>query len=683
MRDRKQRGSSPFAIADFNLLRGPRAVTLRAMNRVSFSLPRQCPGWLALVILLVLATAGTAVSAADEGLDAHVRQLWQLIDYVAVDYAGAVVDGQVSNAGEYQEMVEFTATIRERIGSLPAREGKERLAEQSQALEIAVAEYAAASEVAQLARGLADQLLSAYPVPMAPKTVPDIARGAALYQQQCAACHGVSGNGDGPAAAQLDPPPIAFTDAERARARSLYALYEATTQGVEGTAMASFASLSPEDRWALSFYVGTLAYPDAAREAGAQLWQQDSALRARIPDLDTLVRQTEEDLAREWGSTRARAVLSYLRATPSALMKETGVALARSRLQQSMAAYQAGNLDAAARLALSAYLDGIEPIEPRLAARDGKLLARIEAEMAQYRALLERRASHAEMTAQFAVVEDALSSASDVLDRGGTGAATTFLASFTILVREGLEALLLVVAIVAFLRKAERKDLLPYVHGGWVSALVAGGVTWLLARYVIEISGASREITEGYASLFAAFVLLTVGLWMHQKSVADRWQHYLRNNLAGILGGGSAWLLAGLAFLMVYREVFETILFYAALAGEGNGAATLAGLVAGVVVLALTAVALLRFSARLPIGKFFSISSILIAVLAVILAGKGGAALQEAGVLSVQTLPLPRVEAVGLFPSVQTLLLQGIVAVAALAGFAYNARSARRAEARG
>jgi len=303
----------------------------------------------------------------------------------------------------------------------------------------------------------------------------------------------------------------------------------------------------------------------------------------------------------------------------------------------------------------------------------------VEGVMAEFRARLGRGATPAEMKEQLATAEEALSAATEVLDRSNSDAATTFIASFTILVREGLEALLLVVAIVAFLRKSGRQELMPYVHGGWISALAAGGVTWLVARYLIDISGASRELTEGYASLFAAFVLLTVGLWMHQKSVAGHWQRYLQSNLSGILQGRSAWLLAGLAFLMVYREVFETILFYAALSGEGNGAALLGGLVAGAAVLALISTALLKFSARLPIGKFFSVSSILIAILAVVLAGKGAEALQEAGVLSVRTLPLPRIELVGLFPSVQTVLLQAIVALAAIAGFAYNARSARRA----
>lgn len=651
------------------------------MNRFSFALARG--KWLSRVVAsiawLVVFGAGPALSAEDDKLDLQVRQLWQLIDYVAVDYGGAVADGQVTNAGEFREMQEFTATIRERLDSLPARDGREQLAQQSQLLETAVSQQADAAKVAQLARGLADRLLTTYPVPIAPKTVPDVARGSALYQEQCGACHGATGHGDGPAAAQLDPAPVAFTDADRARARSLYSLYEAISQGVAGTAMPSFASLSAEDRWALSFYVGTLAYPEATRQAGAKLWRQDPALRDRIPDLETLVRQTENELSNDLGASRASAVLSYLRATPSALAQETGVALARSRLHQSSAAYRAGNAEEAARLALSSYLDGIEPIEPRLAARDAKLLTRIEGAMAEYRARLDRGATPAEMTAQLAAVEGVLSEASEVLDQSNTGAATTFIASFTILVREGLEALLLVVAIVAFLRKSGRQELMPYVHGGWISALAAGGITWLVARYLIDISGASRELTEGYASLFAAFVLLTVGLWMHQKSVAGHWQRYFQNNLSGILQGRSAWLLAGLAFLMVYREVFETILFYAALGSEGNATATLAGFAAGAAVLALTAIALLRFSARLPIGKFFSVSSILIAVLAVVLAGKGAEALQEAGILSVQTLPLPRLELVGVFPSVQTLFLQGIVAIAAIAGFAYNARSARQA----
>jgi high-affinity iron transporter len=226
--------------------------------------------------------------------------------------------------------------------------------------------------------------------------------------------------------------------------------------------------------------------------------------------------------------------------------------------------------------------------------------------------------------------------------------------------------------------KAGRREVMGYVHGGWIAALLAGVLTWFVAKYFVNVSGAGRELTEGYSSLFAALVLLGVGLWMHQKSLAGRWQRYIDERLAQILNGRSAWLLTGLAFIMVYREVFETILFYTALTSEANASAVVGGLAAGSGVLALIAVALLQFSARLPIGKFFSISSILIAILAVVLAGKGAAALQEAGVLAIRTVPILHMSLLGVSPSLQTLTLQLLVALAAIVGFAYNAGSARR-----
>ena len=110
---------------------------------------------------------------------------------------------------------------------------------------------------------------------------------------------------------------------------------------------------------------------------------------------------------------------------------------------------------------------------------------------------------------------------------------------------------------------------------------------------------------------------------MHQKSTAGKWQAYLKEKLSAAMTRRSAWALFALSFIAVYREVFETVLFYSALAGDGNNGALLGGLVGGVAVLAVLAWFMLRTSARMPIGKFFSLSSILVAVLAVVLAGRG------------------------------------------------------------
>lgn len=604
--------------------------------------------------------------------ETDVRQVWQMLDYLAVDYRGAVNDGSVSNESEYREMREFADAARTHIAELPARDEQPALLEQADELRAAIKDLSEPADVARIAHALGEQLLAVYPVSAAPASPPDLARGAKLYTNQCAGCHGATGNGDGPLAAQLDPPPIAFTDTDRARERSLFSLYQTTSQGVQGTSMASFATLPEADRWALASYIGGLSYSSDIVAQGERLWREDSTLHARFPDLLSLSRVTEATLAAELGSEeRAAAVIAYLRSHPAALSTDP-LSLARNRLAESVQTYERGDAATAERLALSAYLDGFEPIEPQLSARDPKLLAQVEAAMGKYRALMNQRAPLPQLQQQAREIDRLFDASGTALQRSGSDAGAAFLGSYTILVREGLEALLIVVAIIAFLNKANRRDALPYVHAGWIGALCAGVLTWAAATTVISISGASRELTEGYSSLFAAAVLLSVGLWMHRKSIAGRWQRYVNEHLSTTLNGRSAWLLAGLAFIAVYREVFETILFYVALWSEGDGRAILGGFAAGIVTLGFIAWLLLRSSARLPIGKFFQISSIFVAVLAVILAGKGVAALQEAGVLNVSAVNFPRVDLLGIYPSLQTLLTQLAVATCAIIGFTAN-----------
>jgi high-affinity iron transporter len=166
-------------------------------------------------------------------------------------------------------------------------------------------------------------------------------------------------------------------------------------------------------------------------------------------------------------------------------------------------------------------------------------------------------------------------------------------------------------------------------------------------------------------------------MWMHQKSMAGRWQIYLKEKLSSALNKRTAWFLFSLAFIAVYREVFETVLFYAALWTEGNGWPLLAGLASGIVLLAVLAAVLLRTSARLPIGQFFAASSLLVAVLAVVLAGKGVAALQEAGLLHTTPVAIARIDLLGIYPSWQPLLAQLAVLLAATAAFVVNMRSVR------
>jgi high-affinity iron transporter len=631
---------------------------------------------LALLWLCLLAFATPA--AAQQG---DVQTSWRLLDYLAVDYPGAVRDGRVVSASEYKEMSEFAGSVRERIGALPDKPAKPKLVAGAEALKAAIGRKAAPEEVATLAHGLAAQLIAAYPVPLAPKSIPDAARGEALFAQNCAACHGAAGDGKGPMAAKLNPPPIAFADRGRARQRSLFALYQVIDQGLEGTAMQSFGSLPDADKWALAFRVGRFAYPPALAEQGRKLWQSDPAVRGLVPDSAALTGLTEAGLAQRVGAAKAAAVVAFLRNDPDSVGRQAGSSLTivREKLRQSLAAYEAGDRNSAKELALAAYLDGFEPVEPMLAARDGGLLARVETKMGELRGAIAQGADVPEVRERVAALEGLMDESERALAPDQGSAASTFLGAFTILVREGLEALLIVVAMLAFLRKADRPEMVRPVHWGWVLALLAGLATWWAATNLIAISGASRELTEGFGSALAAIVLLFVGIWMHGKAQADEWQRYIHDKVGQALSKKSAWFLFLLAFVAVYREVFETILFFAALSAEGRVGAVIAGAAAGLGTLALIAVLMLRFSRQLPIAKFFSYSSILIAVLAVVLAGKGVAALQEAGMLGVTPVSwAPRLSLLGLYPTVEGLTAQTLTLTALIVGFGRNRRPAKR-----
>lgn len=139
--------------------------------------------------------------------------------------------------------------------------------------------------------------------------MPDLHRGAALFADNCATCHGESGNGRGPAAASLSTPPVAFTNTLRARKRSLAALEQVITQGIGDTAMPSFSKLPLKDRWALAFYAGHFAFPAADARLGDKLWHQSPALHERVPDLETLATTTPAALGKAIGlrAERARA----------------------------------------------------------------------------------------------------------------------------------------------------------------------------------------------------------------------------------------------------------------------------------------------------------------------------------------------------------------------------------------
>ncbi len=613
-----------------------------------------------ILLLLVLSQA----SSADQGL----QNLIQMLDYVGVDYPEAVAHGVVINEFEYQEMQDFAAAITAQTRSLPASDVKTRLRKQASRLTRLIETRAPAAEIADVTSAMLAALIERYQITVVPRQPPDLELGGELFAQACAGCHGAEGRGDGPQAAGLEPAPTDFHDWARTRQRSLYGLYNTITLGVEGAAMPAFQNLSEHERWSLAFYVGQLAADQAMVEEGAAVWKQPGD--PPLADLKTLATTTPAEARAQYGEDAA-ALMAYLRTYPASLFEGQGEPLTytRDRLAESLALYRDGETQAAYQAAITAYLEGFELVESSLDTVDRDLRIEIEEAMTQYRNMIRREAPEAEVSAQVEQLHVLLGAARQQLNPGNLTGWAVFAASLVILLREGLEALLVVVALSAFMIKTDRRYGMPYIHAGWITALAIGIVTWFAAAYLINISGAERELTEGIAALTAAGVLFYVGFWMHNKTHAQRWQGFIRGSVERALGRGTLWALAGLSFVAVFREVFETILFYQALwlqISPTDQDLILAGMAVALAVLAILAWLIMRYSIRLPLKQFFAATGIFLFILAVILAGKGIAALQEAGKLPIDPVPFLRIELLGIYPNLQSLMLQLAMVLLAL-----------------
>ena len=612
---------------------------------------------------------------------AGIEQTLQMVDYVAVDYGGAVdARGNIANPDEYAEMQDFAGAILEQLAALPPGETRDALLQLAGELAARIEARAPADEIQALAGRIREQMIEAFDVAIRPRGVPDLARGRALFAEHCVACHGVEGRGDGPLAATLEPAPTDFTDYARYRQRTLHGLYSTISQGVADTGMRGYTELSDRDRWALAFYVGQLAPSTELKANGAEALARNPD--SPVLDSRVLTAMTPAEAEGRFGA-EAAAMVAYLRSHPERVYGgDAPLDVARGRLQQMLMAYAAGDQKAARRLAIEAYLEGFELVEQALNAVNPELRLKVEQEMLELRNLLRTRPEPQVLSASVEAILADLDRVEDALGVGGLSTASAFSGAFFILVREGLEALLVVAALVAFLVKTGRRDALPYIHAGWLGALAAGFLTWLASVTLIDISGGSRELTEGVAALVAALVLFYVGFWMHDKSSALKWKQFIERAVSRALDSGTLWGLAGLAFIAVYREVFETILFYQALwtqLGEGGRGGAVSGFAAGVGVLVVVAWLVIRYSVRLPLRQFFAASGALMFMLAVIFAGKGVAALQEAGMIPVNPVAFIRIDWLGIYPNLQALGAQ--LVLIALGLYLWFGRGPRRSPA--
>ena len=243
---------------------------------------------------------------------------------------------------------------------------------------------------------------------------------------------------------------------------------------------------------------------------------------------------------------------------------------------------------------------------------------------------------------------------------------SSFGQAFVILLREGLEALLVVAAIIAYLIKSGHKNMVKYIYLGLVAGIVASLIVAALFGLLFNGSGPQQEITEGVVALFAMLMLLYTSNWMISRSSVQAWNKYISDQTTAAVSKGSLISLALLSFLAVFREGAETVIFYQAIFAVSNGADSMiwGGFVAAAAVL-LVIFLLIRFaSVRIPIRPFFTGTSALMSVLVVIFAGGGVHALIEGDALAGMYIQgLPTNDWLGFYPYVETITAQIVAAI--------------------
>ena len=545
------------------------------------------------------------------------KRLSSIVGVAVEEYAKAVDEnGKLISKDEYDETFGFLTDAKQVAARLTGYEAPTTRAILD-SLTDAVASRKPPSTVKDLHRLFAASLGTAGAMDL-PKGPLSFDEGHRLFSTNCASCHGVEGQGDGPSAHTLStaPPGIGSTRLTPELTPTL--AYNVISVGVRGTAMPAFApALTPQQRWNVINYVYSLR-------------GETMALPAARPDATAIP-----------GDTASPVILALL---------DSALDFAR----------QGRNAEAGDR-AFDAYI-AFEPLETSARAKKPGLVATMERHFADFKGAVKRSDIKGAKSSRDAIA-DGLPSVID-LTQTPSGNWEAFFQSFLIILREGFEAILVIGAVVAFLLKTGHRERLRSIWVGIALGIVASLLTAVIMKTLLAAMPASREIVEATTMLLAVVVLFSVSYWLISKVEAAKWQKFIREKVNSALEHGGGKALALVAFLAVYREGAETALFYQALFNEGPnvGLPLTLGIIAGFVVLAVIFTLFYQYGVRIPMRPFFTVTSLLLYYMAFVFMGKGVRELQEGNIMRITVIPGgPHVDAMGIYPSVETLTAQGIL----------------------
>lgn len=567
-----------------------------------------------------------------------------------------------------------------------------------------------------------------------------LAEGHGAYLAHCAGCHGATGDGTRALGSELPQPPPNLREIGSLARNTDAELADIIAEGVPGTAMPAFGRVLDDGQiWALIGFLRHLSFGNlAAHPAAAELrdaeparfggllrvlareYERAQAGQADGAAVELLVAQVEQradpmlrrlleespgealpiqrDLQELLEGVRGRRDTREVVSAAGTLANRmealgaapilpaaqpdgrTAFAEVRQLLEEAVQAHQRG--DARAVYLVSDAYFAFEPLEKPLGITAPQIVARVEERFLALRGLIGSSGPPAEVSRLAGAIMEELEKAESAL-APAPNRYVVMVQSATIILREGFEVLLLLTALLAYAVKSGHPQMRRPIFAGAASGIAASLLTaWALTQLVRGASGQAAEALEGITMLLASAVLFWVSYWLVSKAEAEKWQSFIQGKVKSAVARGSGVALAATAFLAVYREGVETVLFYRALIG--SSASTLspvvAGFCAGALLLALAGTAFVRFGMRMPIRPFFLGTSALLYALAFVFAGRGVAELQEAGWISITPAPgVPQIAALGIHPTVESLLAQSIFLLLLLYALLATWRSRRRA----
>ena len=589
--------------------------------------------FLGISICFLICKTSFAESLKQESQD-NVKKIIMMLNIGAKEFEEGVKDGKVVVAPEYEESQIFLQQATERFSKISEKIKNEKelnkISPHFPKLLEMINNKADSQKVWDKVNILNSELMKTFEIEInkTPITPVSLENGKNIFEKNCSSCHGLTGNGDGPMAKNLNPSPAKLSDPKLTGDKNTeaYDNFEVINVGIANTGMKAWAgTLSEGQIWDVTYYIRTF-----------------SNNNVRLPSVNQEVTTIENNS----DSKNTEQVVSEV----------------RKLVLKSYDQFEKGKIENAAESAFDAYMT-YEKIESNLISQDKPLGVKLESAFSDYRGEIKRGAPLQDIKKLHNTILLDLSKAEELL-KDKVGFSGLFLQSFSIIVREGFEAILIIAALIAFLRKSKNESSIKTIHIGVIVGILGSFLTAYVVHELLHLNMASQELLEGWIMLVSVVILFWVSYWLVSNIDNKKWQKYINTKMHEALSKGNTFTLSAVAFISVYREGFETVLFYKALflyAGKTTGG-IVPGFVAGCIVLAGVFYLVNHLGMRIPIKWFFGFTSVLLYYMAFTFMGKGIHELQMGEQFSLTAVEfLPSISWLGMYPTWETFIGQAIL----------------------